>query len=166
MSGEGGLRGRPAAVSDVAAITRIYNQGIADGTATFETRLREDDDVMVWFGRRFPIVVVESDGEVIAFASTSEYRPRECYSGIAEFSVYVDREHRGQGAGRMAMETLSQTARRAGFWKLVSRVFVENLASRALLRDMGFREVGIYERHARLGDAWKDVVIVERLLAE
>ena len=59
MSGEGGLRGRPAAVSDVAAITRIYNQGIADGTATFETRLREDDDVMAWFGRRFPIVVVE-----------------------------------------------------------------------------------------------------------
>ena len=60
MSGEGGLRGRPAAVSDVAAITRIYNQGIADGTATFETRLREDDDVMAWFGRRFPIVVVEA----------------------------------------------------------------------------------------------------------
>ena len=137
MSGEGGLRGRPAAVSDVAAITRIYNQGIADGTATFETRLREDDDVMAWFGRRFPIVVVESDGEVIAFASTSEYRPRECYSGIAEFSVYVDREHRGQGAGRMAMETLSEAARRAGFWKLVSRVFVENLASRALLARRG-----------------------------
>ena len=59
-----------------------------------------------------------------------------------------------------------EAARRAGFWKLVSRVFVENLASRALLRDVGFREVGIYERHARLGDAWKDVVIVERLLAE
>ena len=75
MSGEGGLRGRPAAASDVAAITRIYNQGIADGTATFETRLREDDDVMAWFGRRFPIVVVESDGEVIAFASTSRIPP-------------------------------------------------------------------------------------------
>jgi L-amino acid N-acyltransferase YncA len=166
MSGESALNGRQATTSDVAAITRIYNQGIADGTATFETRLREDDDVVVWFGRRFPIIVVELSGDVVAFASTSEYRARECYAGIAEFSVYVDREHRGRGAGRVAMETLIEAARCAGFWKLVSRVFVENLASRALLRDVGFREVGIYERHARLGDDWKDVVIVERLLGE
>ena len=166
MSGEATLQGRPAAPSDVTAITRIYNQGIAEGTATFETRLREDGDVLAWFGRRFPIVVVEADGEVIAFASTSEYRSRECYAGIAEFSVYVAREHRGRGAGRAAMEALGEAARRAGFWKLVSRVFIENLASRALLSDLGFREVGIYERHARLGDVWKDVVIVERLLGE
>ena len=64
------------------------------------------------------------------------------------------------------MATLIEAAQAAGFWKLVSRVFVENLASRALLGDLGFREVGIYERHARLDGAWKDVVIVERLLAE
>jgi L-amino acid N-acyltransferase YncA len=166
MSGEATLEGRPAWPSDVTAITRIYNQGIAEGTATFETRLRDDGDVLAWFGQRFPIVVVEADGQVIAFASTSEYRSRECYAGIAEFSVYVAREHRGQGAGRVAMETLGEAARRAGFWKLVSRVFIENLASRALLSDLGFREVGIYERHARLGDVWKDVVIVERLLGE
>ena len=62
------------------------------------------------------------------------------------------------------METLFEAARRAGFWKLVSRVFVENLPSRALLREVGFREVGIYERHARLDDEWKDVVVVEKLL--
>jgi phosphinothricin acetyltransferase len=166
MSGEGALRGRLAAPSDAPAIARIYNQGISEGTATFETRLRGDEDVLAWFGTRFPIVVVEADGEVIAFASTSEYRPRECYAGIAEFSVYVDRDRRGQGAGRAAMETLAGVARQAGFWKLVSRVFIENLASRALLSDLGFREVGIYERHARLGDTWKDVVIVERLLIE
>ena len=166
MNGEPAMPGRLATPSDAAAITRIYNQGIAEGTATFETRLREDDDVLAWFGRRFPIVVVEADGEVIAFASTSEYRPRECYAGIADFSVYVAREHRGRGAGRAAMKALSEAARRAGFWKLVSRVFVENLASRALLSDLGFREVGIYERHARLGDVWKDVVIVERLLGQ
>jgi phosphinothricin acetyltransferase len=166
MSGQGRLTWRQATTTDVAGITRIYNQGIAEGTATFETRFRKDDDVIAWFGRRFPIVVVESDGDVIAFASTSEYRPRDCYAGIAEFSVYVDRDHRRRGAGRMAMAALSEAARLAGFWKLVSRVFVENLASRALLREVGFREVGIYERHARLGDVWKDVVIVEKLLAE
>ena len=73
---------------------------------------------------------------------------------------------RGLGLGRVAMETLVEAARAAGFWKLVSRVFVENLASRSLLREVGFREVGIYERHARIRGVWKDVVIVERLLNE
>ena len=158
---------RAATPDDAAAIAAIYNEGIADGIATFETRPRTADDVRRWFGSRFPIVAVEDDaGSVIGFGSTSEYRPRECYAGIAEFSVYVAREHRGRGAGRLAVEALAEAAREAGFWKLVSRVFVENLASRALLRRLGFREVGIYERHARLHGIWRDVVVVERLLDE
>ena len=158
------LRSRRATVEDGAAIARIYNEGIADGIATFETRLRHADDVRSWMETRFPVVVVESGGEVIAFASTSEYRPRDCYARLAEFSVYVSRDRRGEGAGRVAMTALMEEAVAAGFWKLVSRVFVENLVSRALLRDLGFREVGIYERHGQVRGVWKDVVIVERLL--
>jgi L-amino acid N-acyltransferase YncA len=156
--------GRVAGPADAASIARIYNQGIEEGTATFETRPRTEGEVLSWFGGRFPVVVVEADGAVVAFAGTSEYRPRDCYAGIAEFSVYVDRARRGSGLGRTAIEALLGAARAAGFWKLVSRVFVENLASRALLRDTGFREVGIYERHAQSRGVWKDVVIVERLL--
>jgi phosphinothricin acetyltransferase len=152
-------------VDDAAAIAAIYNEGIEDGIATFETRPRTADDVRSWFGGRFPIVVVvEGGGQVIAFASTSEYRARECYSGVAEFSVYVARSARRLGAGRLAMERLIADARYAGFWKLVSRVFPENEASRALLKQVGFREVGIYERHAKLRGAWRDTVIVERIL--
>ena len=159
------MRTRIAHSADAAVIARIYNEGIDDGIATFETRRRTPDDVRRWFGGRFPIVVVENgNGEVVAFASTSEYRPRECYAGVAEFSVYVARSARRLGAGRLAMQRLIEEARTAGFWKLVSRVFVENEASRALLRDVGFREVGVYQRHGRLGDTWRDTVIVERLL--
>jgi phosphinothricin acetyltransferase len=158
---------RRATPADAAAIADIYNEGIEDGIATFETRPRRVDDVRKWFGTRFPIVVVEnSDGRVVAFASTSEYRPRECYAGVAEFSVYVARAERGHGAGRLAMELLMKDARDAGFWKLVSRVFPENRASRALLTQLGFREVGIYQRHAQSRGVWRDVVIVEALLTE
>src|SRR5437870_63573 len=110
---------RSAAVGDAEAITRIYNQGIEDRIATFETVPRSPDDVRHWFDGVHPIVVVEDDGGVIAFASTSTYRPRECYAGIAEFSVYVAREARGRGAGRLAMNALMEAARGAGFWKLV-----------------------------------------------
>ncbi len=158
---------RRATVNDADAIASIYNDGIQDGIATFETRTRTADDVRKWFASRFPIVVVEnSEGRIIAFASTSEYRPRECYAGIAEFSVYVARTDRRRGAGRIAMQLLIKEARDAGFWKLVSRVFPENAASRALLAQLGFREVGVYQRHAQSRGVWRDVVIVEALLTE
>lgn len=155
---------RAATPDDASAIARIYNQGIEDRIATFETRLRSADDVRGWFDGVHPIVVVEVEGEVIAFASTSPYRLRECYAGIAEFSVYVAREARGRGAGRLAMEALIQAAEAAGFWKLLSRIFVENTPSRALVLSLGFREVGVYEKHAWLDGVWRDVVIVERLI--
>ena len=160
------MRARPATPDDAEAIAAIYNEGIAERMATFETRPRTADDVKRWFVGRFPAIAVEGDDPVvIAFAAASEYRPRECYSGVAEFSVYVTHAARRRGAGRLALQVLMDEAKRAGFWKLVSRVFVENVASRALLGGLGFREVGIYERHGQLDGAWRDVVIVERLLA-
>jgi L-amino acid N-acyltransferase YncA len=157
---------RPANPGDATAIAAIYNEGIEDRVATFETRLRTPDDVRSWFGRRYPIVVVEEHGRVVAFAAASEYRARECYGGIAEFSVYVARAHRGSRHGRAAMEALLEAAEHAGFWKLVSRVFVENTASRELLKKVGFREVGVYRRHGKLDGHWRDAVIVEKLLGE
>ena len=159
------MHARLATPADAAAIARIYNEGIEERIATFETRLRTAADVEKWFeDASHPVVVVEDGGEILAFASTSTYRPRECYAGIAEFSVYAARAARGRGAGRAAMLALMEEARKAGFWKLVSRVFVENGASRGLLRSVGFREVGTYERHAKLDGVWRDVVIVEKLL--
>jgi L-amino acid N-acyltransferase YncA len=160
------LTARAASPTDAVSIARIYNEAIDDRIGTFETRARSPEEVRVWFDGTHPIVVVEDDGAIVAFASTSSYRQRDCYVGIAEFSVYVDRALRGRGAGRAAMEALIDAARDAGLWKLVSRVFVENGASRALLRRVGFREVGVYEKHARLDGVWRDVVIVERLIPE
>ncbi len=158
------MRARPAGPDDAPAIARIYNEGIEDRAATFETQPRTPEDVRGWFDGVHPIVVVEEEGRIIAFASTSTYRPRTCYAGIAEFSVYAARAARRRGAGRLAMEALIREAERAGFWKLVSRVFPENTASLRLLRSVGFREVGRYEKHGRLDGAWRDVLIVERLI--
>jgi L-amino acid N-acyltransferase YncA len=155
---------RSATAADAAAMTRIYNEGIDDRTATFETRPRTPEDVAAWFDGVHPIVVVERDGEVAGFARTSSYRARACYDGVAEFGVYVARRFRAMGVGGEAMTALVDEAEAAGFWKLVSRVFVENEPSRRLLARVGFREVGVYRRHARLDGEWRDVVIVEILL--
>jgi L-amino acid N-acyltransferase YncA len=161
------LLARPASTDDTPAMAAIYNDGIEDRVATFETRRRTADDIRAWFDGHHPIVVVTDDSnQVIAWASTSTYRPRECYAGVAECSVYVARSARGHGAGRVALHALIDAARNAGFWKLVSRIFPDNHASRALVRSVGFREVGTYERHGRLDGKWRDVVIVEYLIRE
>jgi phosphinothricin acetyltransferase len=159
-----GISTRQATRQDAAAIARIYNEGIADRVATFETEPRTVADVEAWFTGHRVIVVAGDAPAIVAFASTSPYRSRPCYAGVAEFSVYVARAARGQGVGTRVMTALLAEAEAAGCWKLVSRVFPENTASRSLLRKLGFREVGTYEKHARLDGIWRDVVIVERLL--
>jgi phosphinothricin acetyltransferase len=115
---------------------------------------------------RFPTLVAVEDGIVIGWAGLSRYRERACYEGIGEFSIYLDRAARGRGVGRALLTALIDAARQHGYWKLVSRVFPFNAASRALCRACGFREVGVYEKHGRLDGEWIDVVIVERIIPE
>ena len=116
---------------------------------------------------RLPQLVAEnSAGTVVGWAGLSPYRPRACYSGIAEFSVYLDQAARGQRIGSALLPALVADARNLGYWKLLSRVFLHNSASRALCRRCGFRGVGVYERHAKLDGRWLDILIVERCLQE
>ena len=160
------MQTRQATHDDAEAMARIYNVGIEERIATFETRPRSPGDVLPWIEGQHPAVVVVENETVVAFAATSAYSPRDCYAGIAEFSVYTDPECRGRGAGRLAMEALIREAEKRGFWKLLSKVFVENAPSLGLLRSLGFREVGLHQKHARLDGVWRDVVLVEKLIPE
>jgi len=158
---------RQAAAADAAAIAGIYNQGIADRVATFETRPRDAAEVAGWLGHvRYPLLVATAEGAVLGWVRAYPYRERDCYAGIAEFSVYVDRTARGRGVGDALMRSFVPACERVGLWKLLSRIFPENAGSRALCMRHDFREVGVYRRHARLDGEWRDVVIVERLLGD
>ncbi len=160
---------RLAQADDAAAIARIYNEAIDERIATFETDPRSTSDIVALLGKkgeRYPTVVVEDDGQVVSFAWVSSYRERPCYRGVGEHSVYADRSVRRGGAGTAALLALFEEARRRGFWKLVSRIFVHNAPSRALHVKLGFREVGVYQRHAQLDGEWIDCVIVEKLLSD
>jgi len=158
---------RPATGTDAAAIAEIYNQGILGRQATFETRLRMPDDITETLRAgegRFPYLVAVVDDTVVGWASVSTYRPRECYAGIGEFSIYVHEDWRKAGVGLVLLPALIEAAERAGFWKLLSRVFPENTGSLRLAAACGFREVGTYVKHAQLDGVWRDVVIIERLI--
>lgn len=160
---------RLATVADAAAIATIYNEGIEERIATFETEPRTPKQIEAQLtekGDKFPTIVAERDGQIVAWASAGAYRSRPAYSGVAEHSVYTARSARGSGAGRAALEAMCQAYADRGFWKIVSRIFPENTASLRLHERCGFRVVGVYRRHGRLEGRWRDCVIVERLLDE
>jgi len=143
------LTTRLATSADAAAIAAIYNEGIADRIATFETEPRTVAQLSATLkdkGDRYPTVVAERDGRVVAWASAGAYRARPAYAGVAEHSVYVARDARGSGAGRAALDALCRAYAERGFWKLCSRIFPENTASLALHERCGFRVVGTYRR--------------------
>ena len=161
------LRVRPARREDAPAITAIYNQGIEDRIATFETEPRAVEQVLPWFDHALAFVCVEDGaGEVVGYAVAHPYSDRCCYGGIGEFSVYIRRDQRGRGVGRAAMNALTDAAREAKLWKLMSRVFPENRASLNLMAWSGFKEIGVHEKHGKLDGGWRDCVIVERVFPE
>jgi phosphinothricin acetyltransferase len=157
---------RPASEGDAASIAAIYNEGIEDRVATFETTPRSGDDVVGWLSSPLPVLVAEIDGEVAGFARVAPYSDRCVYGGVGEHGVYVARWARGGGFGRALLDALAGAAEEAGLYKLTARIFSDNEPSLAAHRAAGFREVGVQERHGRLDGEWRDVVLVERLLGE
>jgi L-amino acid N-acyltransferase YncA len=159
------MKTRPATPEDSAKIAEIYNSGIHSRQATFRTWETNAQEIAGWLENpKLPLIVAELEGEVIGWAHASSYRTSRYYSGIVEYSIYISTSAHGQGVGTTLIEAFFDACENIGIWKLISRIFPENTASRALCRKTGFREVGVYERHAQLDGQWRDVIIVEKLL--
>jgi L-amino acid N-acyltransferase YncA len=145
----------------------IYNQAIEERQSTFESRLRRPEEfaASIREGELF-LVVRYRDGQIRGWSRLSAYSSRDCYAGVGEASVYIDRAARGRGLGSALFEALMEEAERRGYWKLIGLLFATNEASLALCRAVGCREVGVFRRHGRLDGEWRDVTVVEKLIGE
>ena len=113
------------------------------------------------------VLAAEREGRVIGFASVGPYDDAHAYyASVGEATLYVDPEARRGGVARALLEALAHEAESRGYHKLVGKIFTRNAPSIALVRACGWREVGIHRRHGRLDGAWRDVLVVERLLGE
>lgn len=159
---------RPAALSDAAEIARIYNQGIEDRLATFETTLRDADERAAWLaakGPRYPVIVADDDhGSLLGWGSLNQFNPRPAYDHVVDFSIYVAREARGRGIGQALLTELEAQARAQQFHKMVLAAFPFNGAGMKLYERQGFRTVGIYQEQGMLDGRWVDTIIMEKLL--
>jgi L-amino acid N-acyltransferase YncA len=151
---------RPATEGDLEAVARIYNEGIEDRVATFDTEPVAGEQLAPWLSAKVPMLVADDRG----FARAGPYSDREAYAGIGEAMVYVARSARGSGVGRALVEALCGEAEARGLHKLIAKVFPENEPSVRLMERCGFRRVGVHLRHGRLEGEWRDVLLLERSL--
>ena len=157
---------RAAEPADTADVAAIYNEGIADRLATFETRERTADEVRAWLDDGLPFLVAAVNAGLVGWARVAPYSDRCVYAGVGEHGVYVARTARGHGVGRRLLDELCRAAEAAGLYKLTSRIFSDNESSIAAHTAAGFTVVGVQRRHGRLDGEWKDCVLVERLIGE
>lgn len=142
-------------------VRAIYLEGIATGRATFET---EAPEWPRWDAAHLPFarLVVLTNASVAGWAALSTVSSRKVYAGVAEVSVYVGAQMRRAGIGRALLEALIKESEVNGVWTLQASIFPENAASVALHLSHGFREVGRRERIAKLGERWRDTILLER----
>ena len=151
----------PMQATDWELVRAIYLEGIATRNATFET------DAPAWerwdaSHLRFGRFVARASQVVAGWGALSPVSSRCCYAGVAEASVYVGAGHRGQGIGEALLRGVIDAAEKHGIWTLQAGIFPENVASLALVRKCGFREVGRRERLGKLDGMWRDVLLLER----
>jgi phosphinothricin acetyltransferase len=155
---------RRAEQADATRVARIFNEGVEDRVATFETNLATPEDAARWIDRDLVLVLDRGEG-IEGWAKAGPYTEQHhYYEGVREATMYVARESRRGGIGRSLLDALAAEAAAGGAHKLVGKIFTSNQASITLVRELGWREVGVHLRHGRLDGEWKDVVVVEKLL--
>jgi L-amino acid N-acyltransferase YncA len=147
--------------ADWPAVAAIYAAGIATGDATFETEVPSWQRWDAAHLTEHRLVVVDGAG-VLGWAAVGPVSERCAYGGVVEDSIYLTEQARGRGIGRALLTALVESTERAGIWTVQTGIFPENVASLALHRAVGFREVGIRERIGQLHGRWRDVVLLER----
>jgi L-amino acid N-acyltransferase YncA len=155
---------RRAEPRDAERIARIFNQGVEDRVATFETKEATADDAARWIANDL-VIVLGRNGALAGWAKAGPYSDKHhYYDGVREATLYVDRGARRGGVGRRLLDALADFAADSGAHKLVGKIFTSNRASISLVAGLGWSEVGVHRRHGTLEGEWKDVLVVEKLL--
>jgi L-amino acid N-acyltransferase len=161
---------REATPADLPALLEIYNEAVVNTTASWDhdpwTAVRHAD----WYAHKaengFPILVADQDGEVLGYASYSEFSGKAGYTGTREHTVYLRVDARGRGIGRTLMEALIDQARVRGVHTLIGRLSADNEASLRLHAGLGFVEVGRLREVGRKFGRWLDLVYLQLILQD
>ncbi len=159
---------RLAEPRDAEAIRAIYNVEVRESTVTFDLVPRTLEDQLAWLdehsGGRPAVVAVGDDGTIAGFGSLTPYKERPAYAPTVEDSVYVHRDRRGSGVGRLLLAELVRLAEQYGYHSVVARIVGGHDASIGMHAAHGFELVGVEREVGRKLGQWLDVVVMQRML--
>jgi L-amino acid N-acyltransferase YncA len=146
---------------DWPTVKSIYQEGIVTGNATFEI---DAPDWEQWDKHHLSDcrLIAKSADEMIGWFALSPVSSRCVYEGVVEISLYIKSSARGKGVGKAFLKAAIEESERLGIWTLQSGVFPENIASIAVQKACGFRQVGIREKIGCMNGQWRDVILMER----
>lgn len=157
---------RPAVLTDLPAITAIYNEAILTTTATFDTEPKSESERQTWFEAhdvRHPILVAELAGQVIGWASLSKWSERLAYADTAEISLYVHSTCRGQGVGKELMAAMVQAGEQACLHTIIARIAAGNEVSVRLHQAAGFERIGVMREVGRKFGQLLDIHLMQKI---
>jgi L-amino acid N-acyltransferase len=151
------------------AILEIFNEAIVNSTALYDYQPRMPQSMVGWFtakeAGRFPVIGIENAaGTLLGFASYGTFRAWPAYKYSVEHSVYVHKDHRGQGIGSALLRKLIEKAREQGYHTLIGGIDVANVASIALHERLGFTHAGTIRQAGFKFGAWLDLGFYQLLL--
>jgi L-amino acid N-acyltransferase YncA len=144
-----------------AAVRTIYEQGIATGHATFQTDAPTWEEWNASHLSHSRLVAID-DNQIIGWAALTPVSGRCVYAGVAEVSVYISPDHRGQKVGQALLRALIDNSEQHNLWTLQAGIFPENQASVRIHEKCGFRLIGYRERIGQHYGIWRDTVLLER----
>lgn len=159
---------RLAIESDLPAINEIYNDYVLHSTCTYQLEPETMADRLAWFREhspeKYPVTVVEFDGQIIGWGALSKFRPRAALAPTVEATVYIIEKMHRRGLGRMILSDLIERARRANFHSMIGSVSAEQSASVALQESMGFRRVAHLVEIGNKFGKWLDLLYMQLML--
>jgi phosphinothricin acetyltransferase len=160
---------RPAAPSDIAAITRIYDQAVREGTASFELAPPDETEMARRYqslaAGGYSYLVAEQGGTIAGYAYAGPYRARPAYRWTVEDSLYVDPAAQRRGLGRALLAGLIAESETRGFRQMIAVIGDSaNVSSIELHRALGFRLVGTFDNVGFKFGRWLDSVLMQRPL--
>lgn len=152
---------RPLTADDFTAVAAIYKQGIDTGNATFQQVVPTWEEWDKGHIKDCRLIAIAAN-KIAGWAALSAVSGRAVYAGVAEVSIYIASDFRGQKIGTMLLDKLIAESEKAGFWTLQAGIFPENIPSLSLHEQSGFRKIGYRERIGNMNGKWRDTVLMER----
>lgn len=162
---------RDLTAADIAAVTAIYAESVANGRGTFELEPPDEAEM----ARRLsavtklglPCLTADLDGVVAGYAYAAPFRTRQAYRYTVEDSIYIAPWARERGVAGVLLDALIVRCTTMGLRQMVAVIGdAENLGSIALHRSRGFEDAGGFRSAGWKHDDWRDVIFMQRALGD